>query len=122
MFTSIEPQRYLWWPLLSDLLVGAASVIAIIVVALALQGFVFLAPWLIVIPLAMFLAGILSGLSFGNRLMKAVVVNLPTIMLMLSWGRGVGVVAMAGATILCTLVGISARRRYMNPARSDAVR
>jgi hypothetical protein len=97
---------------------GAASVFAIIVAALALGGFSFFAPWIIVSPVAMFTAGFLRGPTFGNALPKAVAMNLSILLLLLACFRSTTVLitaatilGIASASVLCTVAGIYFRRR-----------
>jgi len=117
LFPLIEPERYFWGPVLADIGMGVASVFAIIVAALALGGFSFFAPWIIVSPVAMFTAGFLRGPSFGNALPKAVAINLPILLLLLVSFRGTTVLntaaamlGVASSAVLCTVAGIWFRR------------
>jgi hypothetical protein len=77
MFLTIESRRYVWSRLLVDVLTGLAWLSVIIIAALALGGFSFFQPWLIVIPLAMFLAGFLRGRSSGNVWVTTVKMAIP---------------------------------------------
>src|SRR5215469_15797322 len=117
MFSSIEPERYFWGPALTDIGTGAVAVIAIVVAAVAIGGFSFFAPWIIVTPVAMFMAGFLRGPSFGNALPKAAAMNLPFVLvLLISFRSTTGlstaatILATASTAVLCTVGGLSFRR------------
>jgi hypothetical protein len=56
-FGLINPEKYVPGTLIIDVVIGAASVVPIFIAALALGGFSFIQPWLIVIPFVMFVAG-----------------------------------------------------------------
>jgi hypothetical protein len=127
MFSSIEPERYFWGPVLTDIATGVVSAIAIVVAALALGGFSFFAPWIIVTPVAMFIAGFLRGLSFGNVSAKAVAMNLPVLLPMLISLRGTTllntsatILATVSATVLCSAAGIQFRRRDVTESLNAA--
>ncbi len=127
MFSSIEPERYFWGPALTDVAAGAVSTIAIIVAALALGGFSFFAPWIIVTPVAMFMAGFLRGLSFGHVAAKAVAINLPVLLPVLTSLRGATlldtsatILATVCATVLCSAAGIQFRRRAVTQSLNAA--
>jgi hypothetical protein len=118
MFPSIEPERYFWGPVLIDIATGVVSAVAILVAALALGGFSFFAPWMIVTPVAMFTAGFVRGRSFGTAFAKAIALNIPLLLLMLASLRSTTVLntsatilTTALATVLCSMGGICVRRR-----------
>jgi hypothetical protein len=62
----MEREKYFWASLLADLLAEFAAVIVTVVGSLALGGFSFRLPWLIVSPVVLFLTGFVRGPSFGN--------------------------------------------------------
>ena len=126
IFSSIEPEGYFWRPVLTDVATGAVSVIVIAMAALAIGGFSFFAPWLIVTPVAMFMAGFLRATSFGKIWPKAVAINLPILLLLLVSFRGTTVLntaatilATESAAVLCTGGGIRFSRRDQQWSRHD---
>jgi hypothetical protein len=101
-----------------DIVIGIASIAPIFIAALALGGFSFIQPWLIVIPFVMFLAGWWRGRSFGNLWVKALALGAPTLLLFASFGQGRTKAAYLGAVLVISAVtvlppagGIEIRRR-----------
>jgi len=97
---------------LPDVMVGALAVVFIVVTALLLGGFSFFAPWLIVSPLAMLMAGLLRARSVGNIWLKCLAICLVAITLAALFVRplaGIGIVA--PLLIMPCATGIWLRRR-----------
>ncbi|HUI83428.1 MAG TPA: hypothetical protein VL240_04350 [Candidatus Binatia bacterium] len=61
-----ERERYFWGPLMADVFAGLLSLVVIIMVAMALGGLDFFAPWILVTPAVMLVSGFARGQSFGE--------------------------------------------------------
>lgn len=98
---------------LLDSLTGVPAVGLILVTALLLGGFSFFTPWLIVTPLTLLFAGLIRARSDGNPLLKALVISLPSLILVMLLGRPIA--SMLGISALLLLppcaIGIWIRRR-----------
>ena len=81
---------------LIDTLIGLPAVGVICVTALLLGGFSFFAPWIIVTPPILLIAGLVRARSEGNPLLKGLVISLPSLI----------VVALLGSPRI-TMLGVS---------------
>jgi hypothetical protein len=117
-FVPVEPEKYLWRPLFTDLLTGLAALVLVFMVALRLGGFSFFLPWLIVIPLGMFLAGFLRGSSPGSAWAKAVTISSPLLLIAVSVQGATFLIAATGKmialliTVIPTAGGVLLRRYW----------
>lgn len=75
------PDGYSFGGFVIDAAVGAAAMIAIAGLALALGGFMFFTPWLIVAPPVMFAAGTVRGSGPGKIWIKSMSITLGTLLL-----------------------------------------
>jgi hypothetical protein len=119
-FGLINPEKYVPDTLIIDVVIGAASVVPIFIAALALGGFSFIQPWLIVIPFVMFVAGWWRGQSFGNIWVKALALGAPALLLFACFAQtktkaaySGAVLTMSALTVLPTAGGIRIRRRHV---------
>jgi len=119
-FVSIEPEKYFWRPLFTDLLTGFAALALVFVVALRLGGFSFFLPWLIVIPPVLFLAGFLRGSSVGSAWAKAMTISFPLLLIAVSVQGATPLLAATGKiialliTVIPTVGGVLLRRYHMS--------
>ena len=99
--------------LLFDALTGVPAVGLIFVTALFLGGFSFFAPWMIVTPLILFIAGLVRARSAGNPLLKGLVISLPSLIIVALLGSHC--VTMLGLSALFLIppsaIGVWIRRR-----------
>ena len=114
----IERERYPWASLFADLLAGFAAVIVIVVGSLALGGFSFWLPWLVLSPVVLFLTGFVRASSFGNSWAKALVIDIPVFMLMVASLRATTPLGSAATILIAILIavlltagGVAFRRR-----------
>ncbi|MGB9030505.1 MAG: hypothetical protein WCC27_10330 [Acidobacteriaceae bacterium] len=109
-----------WVATLLDIGLGFAAVFLIVGSALALGGFSFIQPWLIMIPIVMFAAGVLRSRSPGNVPAKILSIRLFMLLLVFVIGRDPTTIVLG---VLITLVpaaaGISTRRFRRTPPSSD---
>jgi hypothetical protein len=95
---------------LIDALTGLPAMGLIILTALFLGGFSFFAPWMIVSPLIMFIAGLVRARSDGNAWLKGFVISLPLLAIIVLLGNVVAVF-FAPFLILPSASGVWIRRR-----------
>ena len=118
LFTKAEAEtdtNYFWASLLTDAIAGAATVTAIIPIGLALGGFSFIEPWLIVTPVMLFAVGFLRGFSPGSAWAKAVTLSASAwlVILLTANGPAAMLVGMSAATLLPAMGGVTVRRYQM---------
>src|SRR5271157_4175564 len=108
---------------LFDAAVGAVAFIAIAASALALGGFSFFTPWLIVAPPIMFAAGMIRGSSQGNTLLKSLSITLGTLLLSICFtNTDVYTVALGMLIVIIpTALGILVRRRLPSSQKDKSI-
>jgi hypothetical protein len=63
-----------WMPLSIDIVVGVLAAVLVFIGSLALGGFSFIEPWLVLCALAMFASGLMRGASPGNFVLKVLAI------------------------------------------------
>jgi hypothetical protein len=96
-----------------DAAVGAVAMIAIAGFALALGGFMFFTPWLIVAPLIMFAAGALRGSGEGKVWIKSLSITSGALLLFIGFSHTNALTVTDGflIAVVPTAGGIWFRRR-----------
>jgi hypothetical protein len=114
------PERYSFVEFLVDAAVGAVAMVAIAGSALALGGFMFFTPWLIVAPAVMFAAGTVRGSGQGRIWIKALSITLGTLLLFIGCSDTNVLTTAEGflVAVVPTAGGIWFRRRCL-PGRKN---
>jgi hypothetical protein len=97
--------------LLIDALTSVPAMVLIIVAALFLGGFSFFAPWMVVTPPILLLAGLVRARTEGNTLLKGVVISLPSLIAGVVFGNYAMVGVSAPFLVLPCASGVWIRRR-----------
>jgi hypothetical protein len=100
-----------------DLCTGIVATILVVVVALTLGGFSFFTPWLIVTPIATFLAGLVRGKNQGQILLRAIAIGAFLLLLLLVCGHGPITLSAGTLIIVAPAVGGIATRRWRIKSR-----
>jgi hypothetical protein len=100
-----------------DVAWSVAIAIVVFVLCLALGGFSFFAPWLIVTPMAMFAAGLIRGQTPGLVIVKATALSTFLLMLLILATLRSPLTLLAGIPIIVApaVAGVATRRRWMMP-------
>jgi hypothetical protein len=91
-------------------MVGFLILLPVIPLALALGGFSFIEPWLILIPLLAFAGGVARGNTTGNIWLRAAILNLVVLLYLVSRGDGREMAVGAMLTVIPSVGGIALRR------------
>lgn len=100
-----------WMPISMDIVVGALAAMLVFLGSLALGGFSFIEPWLILCAVAMLACGLMRGASRGNLILKPFAVAAPLLFLVAALVRPDNALLTAILlTILPVAAGIALRR------------
>ena len=108
--TEREEERYSPGDAVIDALVGFLILIPVIPLALALGGFMFIEPWLILTPLLAFAGGVARGNTVGTIWLRAPILNLVLLLYLVSRGDVREMVVGAVLTVFPSIGGIALRR------------
>jgi hypothetical protein len=113
MFDSETAPLFSLGELALDAAAGAVAMIAIACLALALGGFMFFAPWLIVAPPIMFASGVLRGSGEGKVWFKTLSITSGTLLILIGFSHTNALTVTDGFLIAAvpTAGGIWFRRR-----------
>jgi hypothetical protein len=117
------PDGYSFGGFLVDAAVGAAAMIAIAGLALALGGFMFFTPWLIVAPPVMFAAGTVRGSGQGKIWIKSLSITLGALLLFTGCSHTNALTATVGflIAVVSTAAGIWFRRRRLFRRKDETI-
>jgi hypothetical protein len=110
--TEQEEESYSPGEAVIDALAGFLIMLLVIPLALAIGGFSFIEPWLILIPLLAFAGGVARGNSVGNIWLKAAILNVVLLLYIVSRGDIRDLAVGAILTVIPSIGGIALRRHY----------